>query len=209
MTDITGLRERRRRTTLAEIEAAAFELFAEKGSEHTTVDDIAAAAGVSPRTFFRYFPTKEDAVLGVKRSFYEAVTTHLPRSALRGITLGDLSHATAEALAAFGAGDSAPLHRMMRVRCLCRDDDNLRAASLLLDAEQCRARQEEVRAGDGPEFDLRARILVETLSVVLNAALDEWATRRAAGEDADLVEVFRLICALQRQMCEDLSATPS
>jgi AcrR family transcriptional regulator len=201
VTDITGLRARRRQATSAEIEAAAFELFEQHGSEHTTVYGIAAAAGVSPRTFFRYFASKEDAVLGVKRSFQEAVGHHMPPPGPGGITFDDLIHATAEALASFSEGDSAPLRRMMRVRCLCRDDDNLRAASLVLDAEQCRLRQQEVAAADGTQATLRARMLVETLNVVLNAALDEWAIRCAAGEDADLVEVFRTACDLQRHMC--------
>ncbi|SHN39261.1 TetR family transcriptional regulator [Cryptosporangium aurantiacum] len=203
MSDITDLRWRRRQTTSAEIEAAAFDLFTRHGSEHTTVDDIAAVAGVSPRTFFRYFPTKEDAVLGVKRAFYETVSQHIPRAAPEGVTFGDLIHATAQALAAFSAGDRAPLHRMMRVRCLCRDDDNLRHASLLLDSEQCRLRQHEVAAGSGAQSELRARILVETLSVVLSAALDDWAARCAAGEDADLVEIFRGTCEMQRRLCGD------
>ncbi|WP_240746903.1 TetR family transcriptional regulator [Cryptosporangium phraense] len=194
MTDITGLRERRRLATSAEIEAAAFALFEQRGSEHTTVDDIAAAAGVSPRTFFRYFPTKEDAVLGVKRAFFETVS----ESFARGL---DLAGATAEALAEFSAGDSVPLRRMMQLRCLCKVDDNLRQASLVLDSEQCRLRQEEVAAAGGAQAALRARIAVETLTVVLNAALDEWATRRVAGEPADLVDVFRITCALQRQLC--------
>ncbi|GAA3383575.1 TetR family transcriptional regulator [Cryptosporangium minutisporangium] len=200
MTDITGLRLRRRLETAAEIEAAAFELFEQRGSEHTTVDDIAAAAGVSPRTFFRYFPTKEEAVLGVKHSFHDAVSGHIPSGA---VAFGDLVHATAEALAAFSAGDSAPLRRMMRFRCLCTKDDNLRQASLVVDAEQCRLRQQEVAAAGGSEAALRARILVQTLSVALNAALDEWASRSTAGEDTDLVEVFRATCEMQRQMCGD------
>ncbi|KND33817.1 TetR family transcriptional regulator, partial [Streptomyces acidiscabies] len=42
--------------------AAAFRLFLERGYEQTTVDDIVALAGVGRRSFFRYFPSKEDVV---------------------------------------------------------------------------------------------------------------------------------------------------
>jgi AcrR family transcriptional regulator len=45
-----------------ELVAAAIRLFRDRGYEETTVDDIAAAAGVGRRTFFRYFPSKEDAI---------------------------------------------------------------------------------------------------------------------------------------------------
>ena len=45
-----------------ELVAAAVRLFRTRGYEETTVDDIAAAAGVGRRTFFRYFPSKEDAI---------------------------------------------------------------------------------------------------------------------------------------------------
>ncbi len=55
---------RRRVTSQAELEQAAFALFAARGFDATTVDEIAAAAGIGRRTFFRYFPSKNDVPWG-------------------------------------------------------------------------------------------------------------------------------------------------
>ncbi|SEG67223.1 mycofactocin system transcriptional regulator [Thermomonospora echinospora] len=55
---------RRPRTSRAELEQVALRLFAERGFEETTVDDIAAAAGIGRRTFFRYYGSKNDVVWG-------------------------------------------------------------------------------------------------------------------------------------------------
>jgi len=58
-----GLRERKRRRTLSEIQRVALRLFAARGYEETTIEQIAEEAEVSPSTVFRYFPSKEDLVL--------------------------------------------------------------------------------------------------------------------------------------------------
>ncbi|WP_258300460.1 TetR family transcriptional regulator [Kocuria rosea] len=60
------LRARKKAETWSAIHEAAAALAVRHGVEGTTVEAVAAAAGVSPRTFFNYFPAKEDAVLGMR-----------------------------------------------------------------------------------------------------------------------------------------------
>jgi AcrR family transcriptional regulator len=62
-TSVISLRERKKVKTRAAIQRHAMRLFRKQGYDETTVEQIAASAEVSPSTFFRYFPTKEDLVL--------------------------------------------------------------------------------------------------------------------------------------------------
>lgn len=78
-----GLRERKKARTRAAIRSHALRLFHDQGYEQTTVDQIAEAAEVSPSTFFRYFPTKEDVVLqddydAPLIAAFQAQPAHLP-----------------------------------------------------------------------------------------------------------------------------------
>lgn len=61
-----GLRERKRALTHAALERAAVEIAAEQSIEQATVEAICARAGVSPRTFFNYFESKDDAIVGIR-----------------------------------------------------------------------------------------------------------------------------------------------
>jgi len=87
---LPGLRERKKARTRAAIQQHALRLFREQGYEATTVEQIAEAAEVSPSTFFRYFPTKEDVVLWddldpLLIAAFEAQPSELtPIQALRG-----------------------------------------------------------------------------------------------------------------------------
>lgn len=62
--DEPGLRERKRVATRRAIQRAALQVVRERGLDGATVDEISRVADVSPRTFFNYFPSKEDAILG-------------------------------------------------------------------------------------------------------------------------------------------------
>jgi AcrR family transcriptional regulator len=79
MTEQLGLRERKKRERRRCIEDAAIDLFDEHGFDATTIDDIAAAADIAPRTFFYYFPTKEDVVLADYAARLEGIIDELDR----------------------------------------------------------------------------------------------------------------------------------
>ena len=97
-----GLRERKKAKTRAAIQEHALRLFREQGYAETTVEEIAAAAEVSPATFFRYFATKEDTIVfdrldPVMIDLFRAQPPELnPTEALRGAIRQSLDTITDE-----------------------------------------------------------------------------------------------------------------
>lgn len=96
-----GLRERKKQRTREAIVDAALRLFDERGFEQTTIADIAEAADIAPRTFFGYFPSKEDVVFADFPEQVEALSRRLRErdedetaiDALRAVIRDALEHA--------------------------------------------------------------------------------------------------------------------
>ncbi|WP_243708526.1 mycofactocin system transcriptional regulator [Actinomadura sp. GC306] len=85
-----------RATSAAALERLAFELFARQGFDRTTVDDIAAAAGIARRTFFRYFASKNDLVWGDFEGQLRRLRELLAETGARTPTMDAVRHAVVE-----------------------------------------------------------------------------------------------------------------
>lgn len=177
-----GLRERRKALTAAELEAAAYRLFGERGFDNVTVDDIAAEADVSRRTFFRYFASKEDVLLAdhfvqlarlreamAARPGDEPIVTAL-RNALLSLT-SDFEERKDKVI--------------IRAR-LMRDTPSLQARSLVHQKLWEDAMQEMVaeRLGVDPVKDLRPGVVAAAALAAMRVAFTIWLT---AGCDGDVI----------------------
>jgi AcrR family transcriptional regulator len=101
-----SLRDRQRTQIRADIRRAAFRLFAARGFDAVTTEEIAAAAGVSPRTFFRHVPNKEELLLGPVRHGGSAIISLLEQRPSREAPDVALASAIAARAGAFERADS-------------------------------------------------------------------------------------------------------
>lgn len=176
----TGLRERKKERTREALVDAALELFSRKGYDATTIDEIVAAVDVSRRTFFRYFPGKEEVALAraseVERSLVAAVgarpADEAPVVALR--------RATASVMAAI-AGDPklGSTEAWVRTRRLIEGNPTLMAASLRHAVETERLMTAEIarRHGVDPHRDMRPALTVGCFNAIVRVAMDDWTER--------------------------------
>ena len=171
-----SLRERTRAAVRAELASLALELFVERGFEETTVDEVARAAGMSKRSLFRYFATKEDMVLGSAEAVGEAVAAEL-----RGRPEGeDPWESLCAVLGAWEERIASSAERVARLRLI--------EGSPALHARWTQRREavrREIAAvllerGGGRVDAFTADLLTAAAGAALDAATREWL--RGAGE---------------------------
>ena len=176
-----GLRERHRRRTAADLEEAALILFTEKGFDAVTIDDIAASADVSRRTFFRYFASKEDVILSDHPRRLGELQAALDRRPADEPALTALRQAI---LSLAGSYEEQREHMLRRFR-LINETPALEARSL------CLQRNWETgvtvmladRMGVDPAEDLRPGVVAATTMAAMRIATANWL---AGGGDGDL-----------------------
>jgi AcrR family transcriptional regulator len=170
-----GLRERKKRLLQEAIEQAALKLFLQRGYEQTSIQDIAEAVMISPRTFFRYFPSKEEVLLGPTRTVMRAGLEYLR-------TLPKVQSEDEAARMALRAAvlHIAHLYQQQRYSFLLRYQIARQVPSVaafylyaLLEAETAFCDLLQERAGGAYEYG-QLRLLVATHVAILRVALEQW-----------------------------------
>ncbi|AZH84549.1 TetR family transcriptional regulator [Plantibacter sp. PA-3-X8] len=168
-----GLRGVARAAVREHVAQAAIDLFAERGFDAVTVEEIAASVGISARSFHRYFPSKEDSVIGEVRAGGESVRAAFAARPSDEPVWASLQGAfTALLDSSDNAGE--PWKRRLRVM---QSTDSLRARHLekhLLWADLLMPLVEE-RLTSFEDAPLRARALVQSALSCFEVALYAWA----------------------------------
>jgi AcrR family transcriptional regulator len=180
----SGLAARKKERTRRQLAEAAAELFYARGYAATTVDDIVAAVEVSPRTFFRYFPTKEDLVVALGTTSLDHFL-HALRNRPADESLQVAVRASIEESLASGWEDTAKVRSFLN---LLRETPALRAR-WLEETYGIRDQMAEViaaRTGTNAT-DLRNLIAAGVITLTINTALQAWADQELEADVSPFV----------------------
>lgn len=195
----TSLRERKRQFVRKELSDAAWDLFAAQGYEETTVAEIAAAAGVSRRTFFRYFATKDDVLVATSDEMAETMLDAVAGRPADEAPLVSIREALVPLLE---ERLSTQPERTRTIIRLLRESPSLRRAMLDRHArmEERLADHFEERLGADPATDSRPALLGFLARALMDTAFNVWYDQ-GRGDVAGLVdELFDELNGLTRQL---------
>lgn len=168
-----SLRDRRRAALLTQIQQTAQQLFADRGFDAVTTEDIAAAAGISISTYFRYAPTKEGLLVGpVQEAAAEIVGSYSARPS---------DESPVEALIQLfvaRASDLGGIDNLETWRNAAATAPQLLSQSVLVSESDQRSLidQVAVRMGVDAAVDCRPALLVHTSLATVKFVLDGWLT---------------------------------
>jgi AcrR family transcriptional regulator len=171
-----GRREQKREETRRRLMREGQRLFAAQGFDRTSVDEIADAAGVSRRTFFHYFGSKEDVVLSRHDDFERALMEAIRTAPREAPLLQVAEQAVIATLAMFDHDEFELLERLKRDTPALRARDHGKYERL----ERAIAGALAERSGASPD-DLRTRLDAMLVTGILRVAGSEWASASAAG----------------------------
>lgn len=195
MTEATcqGRRERKKQATRRAIRSAALRLALEHGVDGFTVEDVSEAADVAPRTFFNYFASKEDALVGedteVTAELREALDARPadepPLRTLR-VVLRDRTVAHT---------DQAHREEALARQRLVKENPSLLPRQLAKFAAVERTLTEAManRTGSDPEQELRPALLAALAVTVMRVAMRRWSVDETSSPGVLVDEAFDLV----------------
>lgn len=178
-------REQRKRATTRALTDAARRLTTERGFAGFTVEELCTEVGVSRRTFFNYFESKENAVFGFAAidSRQEALETEFLRR--HGDLVDDFMQLTIARLDLFNPLDDAPA-----LFAVIEQEPRLLKAAFEQLAKNERRDMELVmrRSDEGPDAELRAEVMVHTVGALVRLSMDQLLHHHSTDSFTDLLQ---------------------
>lgn len=164
-----GLRQRKQQQTRERLKRAAMALFLERGFEATTIDDIAAAADMSRRSFFHYFASKEDVVAAWQEDAAAALVAEILARPADETMLTAAENAIATAIKRIDPTEAAAMSRLKR------DNPALQARDQLKYEKLERALADGLAQRSGRKADrLKARLVAMIATGAMRVGGESW-----------------------------------
>lgn len=181
---VEGRRERKRRQTRERIEQAAMTLFMERGFDATTIEEITEAADVSKRSFFDYFPSKEEVVFAWQDSFADRLMAAIAARPAGESSVKAVEEALIVTVTASADERALALSELIHCTPTLKARDQLKYAKL----EQKLTEALIARSGGDPHARARMRLLSAVVIGALRVGGELWQ-QRVAGTSTESISM--------------------